>query len=81
MLQECLLDLAFVPSLAESSIYMQKCPTADHYEYIATYVDDLAILMKVPQAFINLLEAVLYNLKLKESGPLNFHIARMQNSS
>ena len=48
MLQECLLDLKFVPSLAESSIYMQKCPTGDHYKYIETYVDDLAIIMKDP---------------------------------
>ena len=37
LLQECLLDLGFVPSLAETSVYMRKCPTADHYEYVATY--------------------------------------------
>ena len=53
---------------------MRKCSTADHYEYIATYVDDLAILMKDPQACINLLEAAPYNFKLKRSGPLNFHL-------
>ena len=53
---------------------MRKCPTADHYEYIATYVDDLAIIMKDLQAFIDQLEAVPYNFKLKGSGPLNFHL-------
>ena len=55
LLQECLLDLGFVPSLAKASIYMRKCPTegADHYEYIATYVDDLAIIMKDPQSLID----------------------------
>ena len=53
MLQECLLELGFVPSLAKTSIYMQKCPTTDHYDYVATYVDNLAIVMKDQQAFID----------------------------
>ena len=74
MLQECLLELGFVPSLAEASIYMQKCPTGDHYEYVATYVDDLAIIMKDPQSLIDQLTAAPYNFKLKGSGPLNFHL-------
>ena len=74
MLQECLLDLGFVPSFAESSIYMRKCPTANTYEFIATYVDDVAITMKNPQVFIDQLESASYNFKLKGSGPLNFHL-------
>ena len=53
---------------------MKKCPTADHYKYIATYVDDLAIIMKDPQAFIDQLELTPYNFKLKGSEPLNFHL-------
>ena len=53
LLQKCLMDLGFVPSLAEASIYMCKSPTGDHYEYIAMYVDDLAILIKDPQSFID----------------------------
>ena len=74
LLQECLLELGFVPSLAEVSIYMRKCPTdgTDHYKYIATYVDDLAIIMKDPQSLIDQLTAAPYNFKLKGSGPLNF---------
>ena len=74
LLQECLLDLGFVPSLAEASIYMRKCPTADHYEYVATYVNNLTIIMKDPQSLIDQLTAVPHNFKLKGSGPLNFHL-------
>ena len=57
MLQECLLKLGFVPSLAKALIYMRKCPTADHYEYVTTYVDNLTIIMKDPQSLIDQLEA------------------------
>ena len=57
MLKEWLLAFGFVPSLAEPSIYMRKCPTGDHYEYVATYVDDLAIIMKDPQSLIDQLTA------------------------
>ena len=53
---------------------MRKCPTADHYEYVATYVDDLAIIMKDPQSLIDQLMAAPHNFKLKGSGPLNFHL-------
>ena len=75
LLQECLLEIRFVPFLAEASIYMRKCPNGDdHYKYIATYVDDLDIIMKDPQSFIDQLKLAPYNFKLKESGPLNFHL-------
>ena len=67
LLQECLLELGFVLSLAEASIYMKKCPTADHYEYIATYLDDVAIIMKDPQSLIDQLKPMPYNFKLKGS--------------
>ena len=72
------MELGFKPSLAEASIFMQKCPAegADHYEYVATYVDDLAIIiiMKDPQSLIDQLMAAPFNFKLKRSGPLNFHL-------
>ena len=35
-LQEFLLDLGFVPSIAKASIYMRKCLAANHYKYIVT---------------------------------------------
>ena len=53
---------------------MRKCSTADRYEYIETYLDNLAIIMKDPQAFINQLESAPYNFKLEGSGPLNFYL-------
>ena len=74
LLQECLMELGFVPSLAEASIYMRKCPTGDHYEYVATYVNDLAIIMKDPQSLLDQLQAAPFNFKLKGLGPLNFHL-------
>jgi hypothetical protein len=43
LLFECLRDLGFYPSKAESSIFMRKCPTRDIYEYVATCVDNLCI--------------------------------------
>ena len=64
-----------MPSLAEASIYMRECPTADHYKYVATYVEDLAIIMKDQQSLIDQLTAAPHTFKLKGSGPLNFHLA------
>ena len=40
-------EMGFTPSRAENDIWMQ--PVGDVYEYIATYVDDLAICSKDPQ--------------------------------
>ena len=70
------MDLGFVPSLAKASIYMRKCLAdgANHYEYIATYIDDLAVIMKDPQSCIDQLTAAPYHFKLKGSGPLNFYL-------
>ena len=65
LLQECLRELRFEPSFAESTIYMGKCPTADHYEYIAMYVDDFCMIMKDPQSLQDQLMAPPYNFKLK----------------
>ena len=74
LLQECLQELGFEPSLAESTIYMRKCPTADHYEYVATYVVDLCMMMKDPQSLLEQLMAPPYTFKLKGSGELAFHL-------
>ena len=45
----------------------------DVYEYIAGYVDDLAIAMKDPKPFIKTLKEK-YNFHLKGTGPLEFHL-------
>ena len=68
---EILIDMGFVPSKAEDDIWMRD--QGDHYEYIARYVDDLAIVSRKPQAIINDFQGK-YKLKLKGSGPLSYHL-------
>jgi hypothetical protein len=46
----CLRDMGFLPSLADPCIWMRRVD--DHYEYIAVYVDDLAIVSKDPAGII-----------------------------
>ena len=46
----------------------------DVYEYIAVYVDDLALALKDPQAIIGILTQEPYNFKLKGTGPISFHL-------
>jgi Reverse transcriptase (RNA-dependent DNA polymerase) len=43
------------------------------YEYIAVYVDDLAIAMKNPKELIDILEKQ-HKFKLKGTGPISFHL-------
>ena len=57
ILQECLQDLGFEPFLTKSSIYTTKDPPAGYYEYIAMYVDDLAMILKDPKTLIYQLES------------------------
>ena len=52
---------------------MRPEPAGTCYEYIAAYVDDLAIAAKDPQAFCHELKKM-YNLKLKGVGPLEYHL-------
>ena len=49
------------------------CDQGDYYEYIAWYVDDLAIVSKTPEAIIKVLQEK-HKLKLKRSGPLSYHL-------
>ena len=44
------------------------------YEYVATYVDDLCLVMKEPEKFLTILQSEPYNFKLKGSGPVSFHL-------
>jgi hypothetical protein len=43
------------------------------YEYIAVYVNDLAIAMKDPKEFTDVLEAM-HKFKLKGTGSMTFHL-------
>ena len=74
LLHEYLQELGFKPSLAELTIYMSKCPTVYHYEYVVTRVDDLCMIMKDPQSLLDQLMAPPYSFKLKGSGELAFHL-------
>jgi hypothetical protein len=64
--------MGFTPSRAEEDIWMRDM--GDHYEYIAVYVDDLAIASKNPQGIIDALEGDPNNFKLKGTGPMAFHL-------
>ena len=67
----CLRDMGFFPSKAEPEIWMHRVD--DHYEYIAVYVDDLAIASKDPQSIINVLTKA-HGFKLKGTGPIDYHL-------
>jgi len=72
LLAACLKELGFKPSKAESEIFYRE--KNGIYEYVATYVDDLCLVMKDPEAFLKVLQSAPYNFKLKGSGPLEFHL-------
>ena len=64
-------DMGFIPSRAERDIWMRDC--GDHYECIATYVDDLIIGSKDPEAIVNTLTSPKYGFKLKGTGDVSYH--------
>ena len=47
---DVLRDLKYFPSKADTDVWMRDC--GDHYEYVATYVDDLIIASKDPQKIV-----------------------------
>ncbi len=68
---ECLRQMGFFQSKAEPEIWMRRI--GDLYEYVAVYVDDLAIISSAPQDIVNDLENK-YKFKLKGTGPVSFHL-------
>ena len=69
---DCLRNEGFQPCKAEPDIWMRR--NGDIYEYIAVYVDDLAIGMRDPKAFVDILEKK-YHFKLsKDTGPIQYHL-------
>ena len=70
---DILQELKFKPSKADPDVWMRPEPGGTCYEYIAVYVDDLAIAAKDPQAFCSELKKR-YNLKLKGVGSLEYHL-------
>ena len=66
---EVLLEMGFKPSKAEDDIWMKDMES--HYEYIARYVDDLAIISKCPQNIIKTFtEKYNFNLKDQDQSPI-----------
>jgi hypothetical protein len=63
--------MVFSPCKAEPDIWMRRVD--DHYEYIATYVDDLAISSKDPKAITDTLMNK-YNFKLKGTREIEYHL-------
>ena len=61
----------FTPSKADSDVWYRR--VNDAYEYIAVYVDDLAIASKQPGKIIDELTTQ-FALKLKGVGPLTYHL-------
>ncbi|KAL7563771.1 hypothetical protein ACA910_020455 [Epithemia clementina (nom. ined.)] len=70
---DVLTDMGFSPSKADSDIWIKKVSVGSCYEYIAVYVDDLAIASKDPGAICKILKEK-YNFKLKGDGPIDFHL-------
>jgi Reverse transcriptase (RNA-dependent DNA polymerase) len=70
-LADCMQELGFCSCKAEPDIWMR--PSGAIYEYVAVYIDDLAIAMKDTKEFISILEGM-YKFKTKGSGPLSFQL-------
>jgi Reverse transcriptase (RNA-dependent DNA polymerase) len=68
---DCLRDLGFQSCKAEPDIWLRK--NGGIYEYVAVYVDDLALVLVDPQSFVSTL-TVKYNFKFKGTGPIKFHL-------
>ncbi len=68
---DCLREMGFTPSKAEPDIWL--CCSGNKYEYIAVYVDDLAIAAKDPKQIVDVLMNQ-YKFKLKGTGPITFHL-------
>lgn len=74
LLADYLLELGFERLHAERNIWMQRSPKYECYEYVATYIDDLCIIMKDPEEFLAQLESDRYNFELKGLGEITFHL-------
>ena len=70
-LADCLHAEGFEPCRAEPDIWLRR--NGDLYEYIAVYVDDLAIAMMEPEEFVEALKSR-HKFHLKGTGPLEFHL-------
>ena len=70
---DCLREMGFTPCKAEPDIWMRLNGEYKVYEYIAVYVDDLAIAAKDCKQIINTLTDK-YKFKLKGTGTISYHL-------
>jgi Reverse transcriptase (RNA-dependent DNA polymerase) len=68
---DCTSDLGFFPCKSEPNIRMRR--NGDLNEYVAVYFDDLAIAMKYPKEFVEILENV-HQFKTNGTEPISFHL-------
>jgi Reverse transcriptase (RNA-dependent DNA polymerase) len=68
---DCVRELGFFPCKAEPDIWMRQ--KGNSYEYVAVYVDDLAIAKKDPKEFTYTLEKK-HKFKLKGTGLIAFYL-------
>jgi hypothetical protein len=68
---DCISKLGFFSCKSEPNIWMRKLD--DMYEYVAVYVDNLAIAMQSHREFADILENK-HTLKPKGTGPIIFHL-------
>jgi hypothetical protein len=64
--------MGFFPCKVDPNVWIKNCKT--HYKYICVYVDDLAVMMKDPQAFFDELSGPKWCYKLKGVGPIEYYL-------
>jgi len=64
-------ELGFVPCKTDNDIWLRE--NNGLYEYIAVYVDDLALVMRNPKGFVELLSKK-YRFKFKGTAPISYHL-------
>ena len=65
-------SLGFTPCLADQDVWMRDA--GDCWEYVCTYVDDLCVCLKDPQAFFDELESPKHGYTLKGVGEPDIHL-------
>ena len=65
LLGRCLLSLGFECSKCEANIWIRY--NQDCYKYVSSYMDDLTLVIKYPEKFLEQLQGELFNFKLKGS--------------
>ena len=68
---DSLREMVFSSTKVKDDIWMHR--NREHYEYIASYIDDSCIVAKDPSEIINKLEEE-HHYKVKGTGPITYHL-------